>query len=80
MSVQELYDLGRLGIKKDVTCNLGETEEIENLHFSQLVTQAIRRGEGELSRKGTLVIKTRVDDRFGKQRHTGRTPVARYIV
>lgn len=80
MSVQELFDLSRLGIDEDVTCNLGETEGIENLHFSQLVTQAIRRGEGELSRKGTLVIKTRVDDQYGKQRHTGRTPVARYIV
>lgn len=80
MSVKELLDLSRLGIKKDVTYNLGLTEGIENLHFSQLVTQAVRRNEGDLSRKGTLVINTRVDDKYGKQRHTGRTPNARYIV
>ena len=80
MGIQELLDLGRLGINKDVTCNLGETKGIENLHFSQLVTEAIRRGEGELSRKGTLVINTRVDDQYGEERHTGRTPVARYII
>lgn len=80
MSVKELLDLSRLGIKKDVTCNLGLTEGIENLHFSQLVTQAVRRNEGDLSRKGTLIINTRVDDEYGKQRHTGRTPDARYIV
>lgn len=80
MGIQELLDLGRFGINKDVTCNLGETKRIENLHFSQLVTEAIRRGEGELSRKGTLVINTRVDDQYGEERHTGRTPVARYII
>lgn len=80
MGIQELLDLGRLGINEDVTCNLGETKGIENLHFSQLVTEAIRRGEGELSRKGTLVINTRVDDQYGEERHTGRTPVARYII
>ena len=80
MGIQELLDLGRLGINKDVICNLGETKGIENLHFSQLVTEAIRRGEGELSRKGTLVINTRVDDQYGEERHTGRTPVARYII
>jgi len=80
MAVHELLDLGRLGIKKEVVCNLGLTEGIDNLHFSQLVTESVRRGEGELSRKGTLVINTRVDDQYGEQRHTGRTPVARYIV
>lgn len=80
MSVQELLDLGRLGIRKDITVNAGLTTGLENLHFSQLITEAVRRGEGELSRKGTLVIRTRVDDDFGMQRHTGRTPAARYIV
>jgi phosphoenolpyruvate carboxykinase (ATP) len=80
MSVQELLDLGRLGIHKGVSCNLGLTEGLKNLHYSQLVTQAVKRGEGELSRKGTLVINTRVDDQYGEQRHTGRTPGARYIV
>jgi phosphoenolpyruvate carboxykinase (ATP) len=80
MGIQELLDLGRLGINEDVTCNLGETKGIENLHFSQLVTEAIHRGEGKLSRKGTLVINTRVDDQYGEERHTGRTPVARYII
>ncbi len=79
MAVDELLNLGRLGIKDTVTSNLGETEGIDNLHFSQLVTEAVRRGEGVLSRKGTLVINTRVDDQYGKQRHTGRTPAARYI-
>ncbi|MBU4262671.1 MAG: phosphoenolpyruvate carboxykinase (ATP) [Proteobacteria bacterium] len=80
MSIHELLDLERLGINKDVVINLGLTRGIENLHFSKLVTEAIRRGEGELSRKGTLLINTRVDDLYGEQRHTGRTPVARYIV
>ena len=80
MGVNELLDLGRLGIQADVTVNLGLTEGIENLHFSQLVTEAVRRGRGKLSRLGTLVINTRVDDVYGEQRHTGRTPVARYIV
>ena len=80
MAVTDLIDLNRLGINADVTYNLGLTEQIENLHFSKLVTEAIRRNEGELSRKGTLVIQTWVDDSYGKQRHTGRTPVARYIV
>jgi len=80
MGVDELLNLSRLGIKENVKCNLGLTAGIENLHFSQLVTEAVRRGEGVLSRKGTLVINTRVDDQYGEQRHTGRTPVARYIV
>jgi ATP-dependent phosphoenolpyruvate carboxykinase len=80
MGVNELLDLGRLGIQADVTVNLGLTKGIENLHFSQLVTEAVRRGRGKLSRFGTLVINTRVDDEYGEQRHTGRTPVARYIV
>ena len=80
MGMDELLDLGRLGINKDVVCNLGQTRGMENLHFSQLITEAIRRGEGELSRKGTLLINTRVDDRYGEARHTGRTPVARYII
>jgi phosphoenolpyruvate carboxykinase (ATP) len=80
MPVKELLDVGRLGIDKDVTCNLGLTEGLENLHFSKFATEAIRRNEAELSRKGTLVIYTRVDDQYGRQRHTGRTPAARYIV
>jgi len=80
MSITDLLDLKRLGIKKYVNTNLGLTEGLENPHFSQLITEAIKKGEGELSRKGTLVIKTRVDDQFGKQRHTGRTPAARHIV
>jgi len=80
MGVNELLNLSRLGIKENVKYNLGLTGGIENLHFSQLVTEAVRRGEGVLSRKGTLVINTRVDDQYGEQRHTGRTPVARYIV
>jgi len=80
MSIQELIDLGRLGINEDVTCNTGMTERLENLHFSELVTEAIRRDEGKLSRKGTLVINTRIDDQYGEERHTGRTPVARYII
>ncbi len=80
MSVDELLNLKRLGIKKDVVPNLGLTKGIENLHFSKLVTESVRRGEGELSRKGTLVINTRVDDQYGVQRHTGRTPVARYFI
>jgi phosphoenolpyruvate carboxykinase (ATP) len=80
MSIQELLDLGRLGINKDVTNNMGQTIRLENLHFSELVTEAIRRDEGKLSRKGTLVINTRIDDQFGEERHTGRTPVARYII
>jgi ATP-dependent phosphoenolpyruvate carboxykinase len=78
--MDELLDLGRLGINEDLVCNLGQTRGLENLHFSQLITEAIRRGEGELSRKGTLLINTRVDDRYGEARHTGRTPVARYII
>ena len=80
MSMNELLDLGRLGINEDVVCNMGQTTGLENLHFSQLITEAIRRGEGELSRKGTLVINTRVDDQYGESRHTGRTPAARYII
>ena len=80
MSIQELLDLSRLGINEDVTCNVGEMEGLENLHFSQLVTEAIRKGEGRLSRKGTLVINTRIDDKYGNERHTGRTPIARYII
>ena len=80
MSIQELLDLGRLGIHKDLTCNLGEVKGLENLHFSQLVTEAIHRGEGRLSRKATLLINTRVDDQYGEKRHTGRTPSARYII
>jgi phosphoenolpyruvate carboxykinase (ATP) len=80
MSIQELLDLSRLGINKNVTCNLGEVEGLENLHFSQLVAEAIRREEGKLSRKGTLLINTRVDDQYGEKRHTGRTPAARYII
>ena len=80
MGMDELLDPGRLGINEDVVCNLGQTRGLENLHFSQLITEAIRRGEGELSRKGTLVINTRVDDRYGEARHTGRTPSARYII
>ena len=80
MAVHELLNLGRLGINEDVVPNLGLTKGMENLHFSKLVTEAIRRDEGELSRKGTLVINTRIDDLYGEQRHTGRTPVARYIV
>ena len=80
MSIQELLDLSRLGLRKNITSNLGEVEGLENLHFSQLVTEAIRREEGILSRKGTLVINTRVDDKYGSERHTGRTPIARYII
>ena len=80
MGMDELFDLERLGINGDVVCNLGQTSGLENLHFSQLITEAIRRGEGELSRKGTLVINTRVDDKYGEARHTGRTPPARYII
>jgi phosphoenolpyruvate carboxykinase (ATP) len=80
MSIQELLDLKRLGIDEDVTCNIGMTKRLENLHFSELVTESIRRDEGKLSRKGTLVINTRIDDKFGEERHTGRTPVARYII
>jgi phosphoenolpyruvate carboxykinase (ATP) len=80
MGMDELLDLGRLGINEDVVYNLGQTRGLENLHFSQFITEAIRRGEGELSRKGTLLINTRVDDRYGEARHTGRTPVARYII
>ena len=80
MAVTDLLNLDRLGISGDVTYNLGLTEQVENLHFSKLVSEAICRNEGELSRKGTLVIQTRVDDTYGKQRHTGRTPAARYIV
>jgi len=80
MSIQELLDLSRLGINENVTCNVGEVEGLENLHFSQLVTEAIRKGEGRLSRKGTLVINTRIDDKYGNERHTGRTPIARYII
>jgi len=80
MSIQELLNLGRLGINKDVISNLGQVEELDNLHFSQLVSEAVRRGEGVLSRKATLVINTRVDDRYGEKRHTGRTPAARYII
>ncbi|MCB2182361.1 MAG: phosphoenolpyruvate carboxykinase (ATP) [Desulfobulbaceae bacterium] len=79
MAVHELLDLGRLGIKETVTVNCGETQDLENLHFSQLVTEAVKRGEGVLSRQGTLVFNTRIDDTFGEQRHTGRTPAARYI-
>lgn len=80
MAVKELLDLSRLGIKADVTINLGLTEGIDNLHFSKLITEAVRKGEGELSRKATLLINTRIDDLYGEKRHTGRTPVARYIV
>ena len=80
MGTDELFDLERLGINGDVVCNLGQTSGLENLHFSQLITEAIRRGEGELSRKGTLVINTRVDDKYGEARHTGRTPPGRYII
>jgi len=80
MSVRELLDLNRLGIEKKVIVNLGKTTGLDNLHFSQLVTAAVRRNEGDLSRRGTLVINTRVDDQYGEQRHTGRTPAARYIV
>jgi len=80
MGIKQLFNLARLGINEDVTCNLAETRGLENLHFSELVTEAVRRGEGKLSRKGTLVINTRVDDRYGEERHTGRTPVARYII
>ncbi len=80
MGINELFNLARLGINEDVTCNLAETKGLENLHSSELITEAVRRGEGKLSRKGTLVINTRVDDRYGEERHTGRTPVARYII
>ena len=80
MSIQELLDLSRLGLKKSITSNLGEVEGLENLHFSQLITEAIRREEGKLSKNGTLVINTRVDDKYGAERHTGRTPIARYII
>jgi phosphoenolpyruvate carboxykinase (ATP) len=80
MGINELFNLARLGINEEVTSNLAETKGLENLHFSELITEAVRRGEGKLSRKGTLVINTRVDDRYGEERHTGRTPVARYII
>jgi len=80
MSILEMLDLSRLGINENVTVNMGLTTGVENPHFSQLVTIAVQRGEGELSRKGTLVINTRVDDKYGNQRNTGRTPSARYIV
>jgi len=72
-----MLDLSRLGINENVTVNVGLTTGVENPHFSQLVTIAVQRGEGELSRKGTLVINTRVDDKYGNQRNTGRTPSAR---
>jgi phosphoenolpyruvate carboxykinase (ATP) len=80
MSLQQLLDLGRLGINEDVRINFGRVSAPDNLHFSELVNEAVRRGEGSLSRSGTLVINTRVDDRYGEKRHTGRTPAARYIV
>lgn len=80
MSLQQLFNLGRLGINNDVRVNLGRVEGLDNLHCSELVTEAIRRGEGVLSSKGTLLINTRVDDRYGEKRHTGRTPTARYLV
>lgn len=80
MSVNQLLNFGRLGIDDNVIRNLGRTESIDNLHFSELITEAVRRGEGVLSRKGTLLINTRQDDQYGEQRHTGRTPVARYII
>lgn len=80
MGIQELLNLSRLGINENVTYNLDEVKGLENLYFSQLVTEAIRRGEGKLSSKGTLVINTRIDDRYGEKRHTGRTPIARYII
>jgi hypothetical protein len=46
MGIQELLNLSRLGINENVTCNLDEVKGLENLYFSQLVTEAIRRGEG----------------------------------
>ena len=80
MSLQQLFDLGRLGINEDVRVNLDRAGAPDNLHFSELVTEAVRRSEGSLSGHGTLLINTRVDDRYGEKRHTGRTPAARYIV
>jgi phosphoenolpyruvate carboxykinase (ATP) len=63
-----------------VRVNLGRAQGLDNLHFSELITEAVRRGEGSLSSKGTLLIITRIDDQYGEKRHTGRTPAARYIV
>jgi len=52
-----------------------------DLDIGGLVTHAVRTGEGELSRRGTLVIKTREDHpKYGPGRHTGRSPQDRYIV
>ncbi len=52
-----------------------------DLHVGALITNSVRRGEGQLSRNGTLVITTKEDHpRYGKGRHTGRSPRDRYIV
>lgn len=52
----------------------------KNLPFNSLITHAIKNGEGELSIRGTLVINTREDSKYGKQRHTGRSPKDRFMV
>ncbi|MCP4665513.1 MAG: phosphoenolpyruvate carboxykinase (ATP) [Deltaproteobacteria bacterium] len=52
-----------------------------NLDLGALVTQAVRQGQGQLTRRGTLVIKTKEDHpKYGRDRHTGRSPKDRYLV
>ena len=48
------FDIGQLGIE-------AKGKIIADLDVGALVTHAVRKGEGELSRTGTLVIKTKED-------------------
>lgn len=68
------FDIRKLGIET-------KGKIMADLDIGSLVTHAVRKGEGELSRRGTLVIKTREDHpKYGHGRHTGRSPQDRFFV
>lgn len=68
------FDIKKLGIET-------KGKIFADLDIGSLVTHAVRKGEGELGRRGTLVIKTREDHpKYGRARHTGRSPQDRFIV
>lgn len=68
------FDLRELGINP-------KGKVLIDLDVGGLITHAIRKGDGELSRRGTLVIRTKEDHpKYGQGRHTGRSPKDRFLV
>jgi phosphoenolpyruvate carboxykinase (ATP) len=71
---RKAFDIRSIGIKP-------EGNILVDLDVGSLVTQSVKRGEGMLGRRGTLVTITKEHHpKYGKSRHTGRAPTDRFFV